>query len=875
MEFALKMTILMQTDRELHQSLVCGDVARTRGACKEYTFDATLSRGEHAVMMEFIKYEGGADAKLTWEQVEGFQCIELTTVGTPDARPGILDLGDDKSVVFQLQAAGEAHLIFSEGPFQRAGEYHVVLGASTNQATTISKNFMYNEVATAETPGVLHLYQPLPFWASADNGLVRVGMGNTIGKDVLVEWLDPAPLDITQVTVETQLEYRGDWQLCASAACRYGEWRQELFQGADFDSPLPGGVSCVAYDASGTGFLNTCGVVAASSDRLLSHIDLLVNSREDTAEECVATGDVFLSSSDLELLWDREDGSGGRCNTQQEVAVRFRGVQIQPETNGIHVRGAVLSLTVDEVDPVASMADLKVIVTAEGVDDSQHFGGESRMVTSRVRTSASVQWTLPTGMCVDAVGLPVVASTRATCVATGNVWTTSQPGEVLTSPDLGPVIQEVLNRPGWHYGNAITLFISLSVGVGNRWVSADSAVLAVDFVESAIGRTAPGCWQPGGGGALPGGGVPGGGALLRQDSFSAILTTDIRVDESSQFRFVEDSDETAQVSVSVDGREIHSSGCEIVGGQCGNRIFDANLDYGMHEISVRFVEREGNAQLSLSWEEISLESMRECYEEPDASDYRGRQTITTNGYGCADWASQTPHAHADYNAAESSPEAGLLDNYCRNPNGRSTAWCYTTDPDVAWDLCLDIGPPSDTCDACSSAKWFMEVFDNADFTGLMASECIDAGEFLHLSPFCPDALQGRCDYISATFTRTIQVGDCSDPFKVCHPGGVYRFFETSGHDSKVFVDGNLIHESVCNDGRCSTHNFEIELDAGLHTIMYDLQGYDGVAYVDLNWEHVGSSQCRYRRVNADWVDATVGTATPPLEDDGAISIEEF
>jgi hypothetical protein len=148
---------------------------------------------------------------------------------------------------------------------------------------------------------------------------------------------------------------------------------------------------------------------------------------------------------------------------------------------------------------------------------------------------------------------------------------------------LGPVIQEVQNRPGWHFGNAITLFISLSGGTGNRWVSADSAVLAVDFVESAIGRMPPGCWQPG-----------GGGALLRQDSFSAILTTEIRVEDSSQIRFVEDSDDTAQVSVSVDGREIHSSGCEIVGGQCGNRIFDANLDYGMHEIAVRFVEREGN-----------------------------------------------------------------------------------------------------------------------------------------------------------------------------------------------------------------------------------------------------------------------------------------
>lgn len=819
---------------ELHQSLYCGDGASSGGACKEYTFEATLSKGEHSVMFEFVKYDGGADASLTWEQVEGFQCMQLVTAGD-EQQTDALPLGEDKSVIFQLQAAGEAHLIFTEGDFERAGSYHIVLGASTNQAVSISKTFMYNQKATAETPGILHSYGALPFWASAQDGLVRVGMGNTLGVGVLLEWYDYEPLNIVEVTVQTALQYRGDWQLCSSAACGPGEWRQELFQGAAFDSPAPDGVSCVRYDTAG--FLNTCEIVADNSDRLLSHVDLVVSSREDTAEECVANGAVFLSSSDLELLWDREDSSGGACPAEQQVAVRFRGVEIQPESNGLHVRSATLTLIVDEFHLPQSDGELTVMVEAEADDDSRPFDGADRMVTSRQRTTARIPWTLPAN---------------------------AQVGDPLASPNLGPVIQEVLNRPGWHYGNSLTLFVSLSSGTGNRWVLADSAVLAVDFVESAIGRGAPGCWTPGGAG-------------FDHDTFSAILTTDIQIDESSRYRFVVDNDATAVVSVSVDGREIHSSGCEMVGGQCGNRIFDASLDYGTHEVSVRFAEREGNAHLSLSWEAVSLESMRECYENDDASDYRGRQAITSSGYGCADWACtpgepDCPHAHADYNTAESSPEAGLLDNYCRNPNGRSTAWCYTTDPAVAWDLCMDIGPPSDSCDVCSANKWFMEVFDNADFTGLVASECVDAGEFLHISPFCPDALQGRCDYVSATFTRTIQVGDCIDSFKVCHPGGVYRFFETSGHDSKVFLDGELIHESVCDNGRCSTHNFEVELDAGLHTIMYDLQGYDGVAYADLKWEHVGSSQCRYRRVSSDWVDATVGTAIPPLEDDDAHTI---
>ena len=812
---------------ELHQSLHCGDGSSSGGLCHEYIFETTLSPGDHSVMFEFVKYEGMGDALLTWERVEGFQCVQLVTAG--DGVPSApLTLSNDKSVIFQLQAAGEAHLIF----VAQAGEYHIVLGASTNQAISISKDFMYNQKATAQMPGMLHSYESLPFWASADNGLVRVGMGNTLGVGTLLEWRDVNPLDVTQVKVGSELQYRGNWHLCASAACRPGEWRQELFENADFSDET--GVSCVNYDATNSGFLNTCAVVTDSSDQLLSHVDLFMRSREDSAEECEATNQVFLTSSDLELLWDREEGSGGRCSGSQQVALRFRGADIQPESNGLHVRSAILRLTVDEFNAESSR-DLTVTIEAEATDDSLPFDGAASMVTSRPRTTAKVLWTLNTD---------------------------AQVGDQLVSPNLGPVIQEILNRDGWHYGNSITLILSQGSGTGNRWVSADSALLAVDFAEYSIGRAAPGCWQPG-------------GAQFDHDVFSAILTTVIQVDESSRYRFLVDNDDTAAVSISVDGRDVHSSGCEVVGGSCGKRVFDASLDYGTHEVSVRFAEHESQAHLSLSWETVffDVESMRECYTNSDASDYRGRQAITANGYGCADWASQTPHEHPDYNTAESSPEAGLLDNYCRNPNGRSTAWCYTTDPDVVWDLCLDIGPPSDSCDVCSSNEWFMEVFDNADFSGLMASECFDAGEFLHVSPFCPDVLEGRCDYVSATFTRTIQVGDCSDPFKVCHPGGMYRFFETSGHDSRVFLDGDLIHESVCDSGRCSTHNFEVELETGVHTIMYDLQGYDGVAYVDFKWEHIGNSQCRYRRVDSEWVDATVGTPVPPLEDDDAHTLE--
>ena len=53
---------------------------------------------------------------------------------------------------------------------------------------------------------------------------------------------------------------------------------------------------------------------------------------------------------------------------------------------------------------------------------------------------------------------------------------------------------------------------------------------------------------------------------------------------------------------------------------------------------------------------------------------------------------QLPHGHYDTDTIpESSPEKGLDSNYCRNPDGGDTIWCYTTNPDEKWDYCDPIG----------------------------------------------------------------------------------------------------------------------------------------------------------------------------------------
>lgn len=73
-------------------------------------------------------------------------------------------------------------------------------------------------------------------------------------------------------------------------------------------------------------------------------------------------------------------------------------------------------------------------------------------------------------------------------------------------------------------------------------------------------------------------------------------------------------------------------------------------------------------------------------------DYRGYQDKTRSGETCQSWASQKPHSHRVTPARY--PSAGLATelNYCRNPDGEPTIWCYTTDPKVRWEYCNPLGP---------------------------------------------------------------------------------------------------------------------------------------------------------------------------------------
>uniref|UniRef100_S4R938 Kringle domain-containing protein n=1 Tax=Petromyzon marinus TaxID=7757 RepID=S4R938_PETMA len=81
----------------------------------------------------------------------------------------------------------------------------------------------------------------------------------------------------------------------------------------------------------------------------------------------------------------------------------------------------------------------------------------------------------------------------------------------------------------------------------------------------------------------------------------------------------------------------------------------------------------------------TVEWVDHCY-TGSGTGYRGLQTLTASGHQCQTWASKTPHLHAY--TPEGFPEAGLENNYCRNPDSDPNGpWCITQDPNVLWEYC--------------------------------------------------------------------------------------------------------------------------------------------------------------------------------------------
>nr|XP_033815652.1 hepatocyte growth factor isoform X2 [Geotrypetes seraphini] len=68
--------------------------------------------------------------------------------------------------------------------------------------------------------------------------------------------------------------------------------------------------------------------------------------------------------------------------------------------------------------------------------------------------------------------------------------------------------------------------------------------------------------------------------------------------------------------------------------------------------------------------------------------YRGFMNVTYSGTPCQRWDSQYPHQHNF--TPENHKCKDLTENYCRNPDGEESPWCFTTNPNIRIGYCTQI-----------------------------------------------------------------------------------------------------------------------------------------------------------------------------------------
>ena len=148
-------------------------------------------------------------------------------------------------------------------------------------------------------------------------------------------------------------------------------------------------------------------------------VEARVAADPDDAEETY-TGAIELTSPDLDL---------GR----KPVGVRFTGLEIPHEAV---ILNAYIQFTADKVGtPYTSLS-----VVGEAIGDAPTFTADVGNISSRAMTAASVNWLV-------------------------SEWPLAgEAGIAQRSPNLAPIIQEIVDGPGWIEGNAMALIINYEEG---------------------------------------------------------------------------------------------------------------------------------------------------------------------------------------------------------------------------------------------------------------------------------------------------------------------------------------------------------------------------------------------------------------------------
>ena len=172
-----------------------------------------------------------------------------------------------------------------------------------------------------------------------------------------------------------------------------------------------------------TGDSDSFRVAFDSSDNSLN---VAVSSGDDDGFERSNNGSVWLNDPEVEFGGRR--GSRGGVDIFSDAVFRFSGVQIPKDE---YVTAAFVQFTA--ADSPFLLED-PFVIYGELTNDSSILTSSNYNLSSRSLTSASIDWVLP-------------------------LWTFGERSSAQMTPNLASVIREIVNRPDWKAGNAITIFV--------------------------------------------------------------------------------------------------------------------------------------------------------------------------------------------------------------------------------------------------------------------------------------------------------------------------------------------------------------------------------------------------------------------------------